>query len=192
MHLNFVTNIKSPMEIVKELSDIKKSFFGFRNGIVSSSLRNAGDPHRYIMGCLLPDIAQIARNYTPSVQLAECLWNEKQHRECRLAATMLYPIAELDFDTARNWCCDVETHEVADVLCMKLLRHYNRAQELAWMLLGEDNLMHQYTGLRLLTNLQAMERLTLSHDNRLWLLEYSEHSSSNHLKTLAFDLIIDE
>ena len=41
------------------LKVIRKEFFAFRNGIIANKLRDAGDPHAIIMGCLLVDIVGI-------------------------------------------------------------------------------------------------------------------------------------
>ncbi len=102
--------------------DLKKEFFAYRNGIIAEQLRAAGDPHTMIMGCQLADIITIASHYNKDAQLAQSLWDDEQHRECRLAATMLYPIEEFKMETALAWCNSVESVEVADVLCHRLLR----------------------------------------------------------------------
>ena len=64
--------------------DLKKEFFAYRNGIIAEQLRAAGDPHTMIMGCQLADIIAIASHYNKDAQLAQSLWDDEQHRECRL------------------------------------------------------------------------------------------------------------
>lgn len=137
---------------------IKKEFFAYRNGIVAEQLRAAGDPHPMIMGCQLPDVIAIAGHYQKSAELAQALWDDVQHRECRLAATMLYPIEEFSLKTALTWCHSVETTEIADVLCHRLLRHTAYANELWEQLRDSDKPMTQYTAWRLLLNLLLMNR----------------------------------
>lgn len=155
-----------------DINTIKLQFFSYRNGIVASRLRNSGDSHKYIMGCMLPDITDISRNYKQSIELAHALWSEKEHRECRLAATMLYPVEKLNFDTAIKWCYEVENHEIADVLCLRLLCRCSFASEL-WnkLLQSEDDLM-QYIGLRILANLTTKGE-PLSHKTVGILSQYS-------------------
>ena len=179
------------MEINEQISSIKKSFFSYRNGVVSTSLRAAGDPHRYIMGCMLPDIARIAQQFMPDARLASALWAEKEHRECRIAATMLYPIDELDFSTAVEWCNDVENKEIADVLCMKLLRYFNQADKLWLHLINEKSEINQYIGLRLLANLLTIGRLSLTDNISHALNDYAASTSSTGLKSFAISLTED-
>ena len=121
-------------EIQDILRGIRKEFFAFRNGIVADKLRKAGDPHPMIMGCLLVDIQAIAMRLREELAdndklraLAEQLWGDTNSRECRLAAPMLYPAHEMTQEKALLWCGTVETVEVADNLCHKLLRHLGEA-----------------------------------------------------------------
>ena len=131
------------------IQGIRKEFFAYRNGIIAGKLRNAGDPHEVIMGCLLADVIAITSRYEKNAQLAQALWDDNRHRECRLAATMLYPIDEFDIDTARQWCSDIESMEVADVLCHRLLRHLPYAQELSQELAHSTDPLQQHIARRL-------------------------------------------
>ena len=142
------------------LRDIRKEFFAFRNGIIADKLRKANDPHPVIMGCLLTDIVTITRGMKDSiadddrlVALAEELWNDTNSRECRLAAPMLYPVERMTPETALQWCQSVESTEVADNLCHKLLRNLPEADALFRQLIAQDQTMLKYTGYRLLLNL---------------------------------------
>lgn len=144
---------------------IKKEFFAYRNGIIADALRSSGDPHSFIMGCQLVDVVAITSRYEQSPELAQALWNDRKHRECRMAATMLYPIDMIDEETALKWAQDVECNEIADVLCHRLLRRLPYASSLAMTLLNnaEDNSRMAYTGLRLLLNLLIMGKVD-NHD----------------------------
>lgn len=139
--------------------DIRKEFFAYRNGIIAEQLRAAGDPHTMIMGCQLADVIAIAEHYEKSAELAQALWNDVNHRECRMAATMLYPAEEFKMETAIAWCQSVESVEIADVLCHRLLRHLPYAIELWKQLLTCDKKLVQYTAWRLLLNLLIMNRI---------------------------------
>ena len=141
------------MSIDYDNINLRQQLFAFRNGLVAEKLRKSGDPHDIILGCLLPDIALIAKDFQPNSELAQALWNDKRHRECRLISTMLYPPELMDETTAMQWCHDVENQEVADILCLKLLRHVSSARQLWRKLVQEDNELIQYTGYRLLLNL---------------------------------------
>ena len=47
---------------------MKQAFFACRNGVVADALRAAGDPHRYIMGCQLTDVASIVSQFSQNSQ----------------------------------------------------------------------------------------------------------------------------
>ena len=146
--------------------DIRKEFFAYRNGIVAEQLRAAGDPHTMIMGCQLVDVIAIAKRYEKNAELAQELWDDVNHRECRMAATMLYPIEDFKMETALAWCENVESVEIADVLCHRLLRHLPYANELWEQLLACDKKLVRYIAWRLLLNLMMMSRVEKTNELR--------------------------
>jgi hypothetical protein len=77
-----------------------------------------------------------------------------------MAATMLYPVDEFDMVLSLQWCRSVETAEIADVLCHRLLRKLPFAPTLAERLLEENNeRLVRYTAFRLLLNLVLMGKV---------------------------------
>ena len=152
-------------------NELRKAFFAHRNGVVADALRAAGDPHPFIMGCQLSDIAAITSNIAPDADLAQALWHDRDHRECRMAATMLYPPELMPIDTAYEWCCDVESVEMADVLCHRLLRKLPYASVLVERLLANVALLLRYTALRLLLNLLLMGKVQPTDELRQRLRE---------------------
>ncbi len=149
-----------------KLKAIRLALFARRNGVVADALRTAGDPHELIMGCPLSDIIAVARELEPSAELAEALWADTKHRECRLLAPMLYPIETCDETTALRWCHEVQTEEEADVLCHRLLRHLDCAVSVMESLLNETNSMLRYTAFRLMLNLITKQRFHLNESLR--------------------------
>ncbi len=141
------------------IQELKKEFFAYRNGIIAEQLRAAGDPHPVIMGCQLADVIAITRRCEKDARLAQALWDDTQHRECRMAATMLYPTEHFDMTTAIAWCHSVENVEIADILCHRLLRHLDYAPQLWQQLRGSDEPLVRYTAYRLLLNLLLMNRI---------------------------------
>lgn len=141
------------------IKEIKKEFFAYRNGVVAEQLRVAGDPHTMIMGCQLADVIAITSRYEKDARLAQALWDDIQHRECRMAATMLYPIDDFDMATALAWCHSVESVEIADVLCHRLLRHLDYVPQLFHQLHDSEKPLVRYTAYRLLLNLLLMNRI---------------------------------
>lgn len=135
------------------VQNIRKRLYAMRNGALADSLRAAGMPYRMIFGLNLPQITAIARDFSRDARLATELWNSGLTRECMLLAPMLYPVEDVDDVMARKWIAEVPTPEVADILCMKLLRYYSGAYQLAVSLLGSESDIVRYTALRLIFNL---------------------------------------
>lgn len=146
------------------IQEIRKEFFVYRNGIVAEQLRAAGDPHKVIMGCQLADVITIASRYVKEAKLAQALWDDTQHRECRMAATMLYPLEDFSIETALSWCHGVESVEIADVLCHRLLRHLNYAPAIFEQLRNSDQPLTRYTAWRLALNLLMMNRIEKTNE----------------------------
>lgn len=162
------------------LRDLKKAFFAYRNGIVADMLRRSGAPYPFIMGCQLTDIITITRNYQPDVALADALWACRNHRECRLAATMLHPAGEMTLEKAQLWCADVQCYEEADVLCHRLLRHIAQAPALLQGLIDNpSNAMSQYIGYRLMLNLLLVGRVASSPILRKYVEDAMSHADDN-------------
>ena len=148
------------------LKAIRKEFFAFRNGIIANKLRDAGDPHDIIMGCLLVDIVGITSrarerigNEIDLATVAQEMWNDTNSRECRLAAPMLFPPGLMSGQLALTWCQDIESTEIADNLCHKLLRHIADSQEVMSQLITQEGTMAKYTGYRLMLNLILLGKL---------------------------------
>ena len=175
--------------------EIRKEFFAFRNGIVADKLRKAGDPHTMIMGCLLVDVQAIVQRQREAIDDAETLkalalelWNDTNSRECRLAAPMLYPAELMTLEQALQWCLSVETIEVADNLCHKLLRHIAEADALFRQLIADERPLVKYTGYRLLLNLLLLGKVQPSVSLRTIVENENEPSLSHLLKDILEEL----
>lgn len=136
-----------------EMQSVKRGFFALRNGVIADVLRRSGSPFRIIFGLNLPQIAEVATTSPHSRELAERLWANTTTRESMLLAPMLIDAEEFTIDDARRWVAEVPAREVADVLCLKLLRREPYAAELAWELQNDGRALSRYTGLRLMFNL---------------------------------------
>ncbi len=131
----------------------KRLIYAMRNGVVADALRQGGSPFRMIMGVNLPQLADIAAQLPASAELAAELWADTDARESMLIAPMLMPLEALTPELARQWAAEAKSTEVADVLCLKLLRRVPWAKELAAELAASPDDMARYTGLRLYFNL---------------------------------------
>lgn len=112
------------------IQSIKKEFFAFRNGIIADALRKAGMPYKTIFGLQIPQLAQIARSYKPSMEIADELWNDKDVRESRLLATYLFPIDQISEEKALELMRYAQTPEESDMLAFRLLKRLPYASEL--------------------------------------------------------------
>ena len=122
----------------KLLNEIHRRFRLAMNGVVSSSMRAKGMPYKVNFGVSLPQLRQIAALYRPDAELAKRLWNENI-RESRLLATFLQPREGFSEEEALRWMKQADTPELADFLCMNLLRHQPYASALALKaIVGED------------------------------------------------------
>lgn len=166
---------------------VKRRFFAMRNGDLAQQMAERGARYRINFGLNLPQVSEIARDFLPGgkehmavdggqpplpadfdmADFARRLRDNTSTRESMLIAPMLFPVGELTEDEALEWVRSVPTPEVADVLCLKLLRNHPSAPRMVGMLLsgalGGDcvsssgihdipGLVH-YTALRLLLNL---------------------------------------
>lgn len=136
-----------------EMQIVKRRFFAMRNGVIADVLRRNGSPFRIIFGLNLPQISEIAAEIGKNRQLGERLWANSTTRESMLIAPMLVDFRDFSKQDALRWIDNVPAFEIADILCMKLLRNLPFALELVEKLLTDDETMKRYTALRLMFNL---------------------------------------
>lgn len=146
-------------------NQVKQQFFAMRNGAVAEQMRTRGLNYKLNLGLNLPQVAEIAQEYSARLgsdedraELAQMLWDNEGTRCSRLMAPMLMPPAMMDADRALRWALEAQTTEVADVLCHRLLRHLTFAPSLADRLVNMPLEMPHYTGLRLVLNLLLLNR----------------------------------
>lgn len=133
---------------------VKRRFFAMRNGIIADSIRKAGFGYRMVFGLNLPQLVEIAADFAPDPELAEQLWADTRTRESRLLAPMLIDPSALLLPQAIEMAGSVDTVEVADILCHRLLRRRpDMAEEISEALLAKDEPLMTYTALRLWFNL---------------------------------------
>lgn len=147
----FAAKIKA-MSDFNEMQLVKRRLFAMRNGALAESLRRAGATYSIIFGVNLPQLVEIANDFHKSANLAEQLWANRTTRESLLLAPMLYPADSLSYDTALRWGRTSVSPEVADILCHRLLRKMDYADELSDELLSSEDGISRYCGLRLMMN----------------------------------------
>lgn len=132
--------------------EIKGKLRLFMNGVLSQSLREKGLKYRLIFGVELPRLREIAAGYEQNHELAQALWKE-DIRECKILAAYLQPAESFDAELADFWMESVHNTELADYLCMALLRRLPYASQKAFQWIASDNRMEVYTGFRLMSHL---------------------------------------
>lgn len=178
------------MDYNEQIRLIRKSFFAYRNGIIADSLRKCNDPHKSIMGCQWIDIMTIAREESQDVTLAEKLWDIKDSRECRMIATLLYPAKQLDVETAVAWAKDVESDEIADILCQALLGKMNDAMAVFYELLSLNDSKHDYVAFRLLQNIIKRGNATMKKELTT-LVKSKMPTADKRVQVILADLLED-
>ena len=88
---------------------------------------------------------------------------------------------------AAQWCQSVETIEISDNLCHKLLRHMAGAEELMAQLIRNHLPLVKYTGYRLMLNLLMTGQIQ-SPASIKPLVEAERASATGNLLTLLKDI----
>ena len=145
--------------------EIKGKLRLFMNGVLSQSLREKGLKYRLIFGVELPRLREIAAGYEQNHELAQALWKE-DIRECKILAAYLQPAETFDPELADFWMESVHNTELADYLCMALLRRLPYASQKAFQWMASDNRIEAYTGFRLITHLFALHGTEMNERSR--------------------------
>ena len=140
---------------------IKAQLRLFMNGVLSQSLREKGLKYRLIFGVELPRLKELAAGYEQNHDLAQALWKE-DIRECKILAAYLQPTDSFDPELADFWMESIHNTELADYLCMALLRRLPYASQKAFQWMASENRMERYTGFRLIAHLFALHGTTMN------------------------------
>lgn len=163
------------------MQKVKRRFFAMRNGDLAAQMAVRGARYRINFGLNLPQIVEIARDFLPGgtefdglpedfdmADFARRLRDNTTTRESRLIAPMLFPLEKLTAEEALEWARSADVPEVADVLCLKLLRHFPQAEETVERLLESGSTdINRYCGLRLMLNLVSAGIFDLGKASRL-------------------------
>lgn len=150
------------------MQKVKRRFFAMRNGDLAQQMKERGASYRINFGLNLPQISEIARDFLPGgverislapdfdmADFARRLRDNTSTRESMLIAPMLFPAGALTLSEAIGWVKSLPTPEVADILCLKLLRDWPQAPVLLSALTADTDGVEltRYCALRLLLNL---------------------------------------
>lgn len=154
-----------------------------RNGDLAAQISAGGVRYKMNFGLNLPQVSEIATALTdgtldgldhkPTPQeirdTARMLWANATTRESLLMAPMLFDIADIDSGEAAAMLAECPTTEVADVLCLKLLRNHPEAESIATRLYYADNSgdMQRYGAMRLIMNLLCIGKCDIAHAGKI-------------------------
>lgn len=153
---------------------VKRRFFAMRNGDLAAQMTAGGVSYKINFGLNLPQISDIAAalrdgtldgaDHRPTADelagTARLLWANTTTRESMLLAPMLIEPVTLTAAEATAMLAACPTTEVADVLCLRLLRRHPDAEAVAAGLYGRPgaDALQRYAALRLVMNLLAAGR----------------------------------
>lgn len=142
------------------MQSVKREFFALRNGVIADVMRRAGSPFRIIFGLNLPQLVEIAGRIGEDAELSQLLWENRSTRCSMLLAPMIMPREGLTMGRAAELVEESPSVEVVDVLCHRLLRHLDFAENLVEELMESAQDMNRYAGLRLAFNLLNMGKMS--------------------------------
>lgn len=137
------------MNTEETIKEIKRGFRLQMNGVTSASMREKGVNGYLVWGIQLPQLKEIARNYTPDYDLAVALWKENV-RECKILATLLMPRNRMTGDLVDLWMDQTPTQEIAEYAVFNLYQYVADASLFAYIWIASDNKLRQISGFNLL------------------------------------------
>lgn len=139
-------------ETQNKLRDIKGRFRLMMNGVVSQSMREKGLGYKLNWGIGLPTLKKMAADYGKDFHLAVELWKE-DIRECRILATLIMPVKEMDADMTDLWVSDVRNQEMACIVSMNLFQYIEDAKNYSFSWIATDDELRQLCGYYVLARL---------------------------------------
>lgn len=155
---------------------VKRRFFAMRNGDLAAQIARGGIAYRINFGLNLPQIRDIAAQIVEGTlpdhphapadeerrELARMLWQNATTRESRLIVPFILNAGDIDLNEARSMVNEVNTVEVADVLCHRLLRNHPDAATIVITVMGNADAtpIRRYTALRLMLNLMTIGKFS--------------------------------
>lgn len=139
-------------ETQDKLREIKQRFRLLMNGVASLSLRKAGFDYKLNWGVSLPELRRMAEDYGKDFHLAMELWKEDV-RECRILATMIMPIENMDAAMTDVWVSDVRNQEIANIASLNLFQYIDNAKGFAFSWIASDDELRQLCGFSVFSRL---------------------------------------
>ncbi|MCD7713487.1 MAG: DNA alkylation repair protein [Prevotella sp.] len=136
------------MSASDQAKEIKRALRSFMDVVTAQSLRQKGCRCKVVWGASTQHLHSLAARYKPDAELAEILW-QSDVRECKILATMLMPVNEIDAETANRWLKETVEVEIAEQLVFNLLQHLPFAIDLASKWLDSEEFIPKLAALNL-------------------------------------------
>lgn len=169
-----------PQDLAEQLRYVKTGLRGLMNGTVSQSMRDKGLNYKVIFGVELPRLYDMSAELPHTAELAGALWKENI-RECRILATMLYPVKDFFEDLADLWVEQMHYTEEAEVTVMYLFQHLPYASQKAFEWIAREEEMFQLCGWLLMGRLLMKGMAPTDRDADELLDQLSVALRSSHL-----------
>ena len=178
------------MSVEETIVEIKKELRANMNGVASARMREAGLNYHVNFGIDLPRLQEIARQFTPSHELAQQLWHENV-RESKILAGLLMPVERFWSDVADIWVEQMPNAEIAQLTVMNLFSRLPYASDKAFEWMGHSDEMFQLCGFLLITRL-LMQGAVLTERSRNEVLDQAnslQESPNLHLRKAVLNAI---
>lgn len=135
-----------------KLKEIKGRFRLLMNGVASQSMRDKGLGYKINWGVGLPVLKSMAAEYGKDYDLAVELWKE-DIRECRILATLIMPVEEMQPDLVELWSGQMRNQEMAEMAAFNLFQYLPGAKDFAFKWLASGEMPVQVCGYNVLARL---------------------------------------
>lgn len=115
--------------MIDKIKEIRNDLRLAMNGVTSTSMREKGITYKLNFGVPIPEIRQIVSKYEKDAELATALWKE-DIREFKILATLLQPADAFPREQAESWIAEVPYMEIAEQLCVNLLKEVPYAENI--------------------------------------------------------------
>ena len=166
------------------LSDIKKELRANMNGVASAHQRQSED-YRINWGIELPRIMDIAKEFEPSRELAQTLWNEHV-RECKILACLLMPTDDFIEEICDIWAESIRTEEIAMMFCLHLVKRLPYAGVKAFEWMASESRMLQNCGF--LTMCHLLRQYEMNESSQEEFLDQASASLDNKYAIKALQI----
>lgn len=123
-----------------QITNIKQLIKQSMCGVTADAMKQYGINYKQSLGVSIIRLREIASTFTMSRDLAIRLW-QLDLREAKIIATMLFPVENLDEESAYTWACGCDNQELREQIIMNLFRKSEKAAEFChhWIHVENNN-----------------------------------------------------